>query len=129
MQLKDIERDHLSFSPAEMLCLTLWLSLVVDDAVLPNNPAWEYYLTLREIVDILLLKHISDADITYLDHLITEHNELYMLVFQKTLKPKHYHLLYYKRSLLETGSRGHNWAMRFESKKYVRKMFASCTKT
>lgn len=129
IQLKNVERESLGYSAAEMLCLTLWFSLIVGDAIPEGYPVWHYYLTLREILDLVLRKCISVSEVSYLDVLIQEHNEQYVHVFSKHLKPKHHHLVHYKRCILSTGPLCHNWAMRFESKNYVSKLFASSTKS
>ena len=119
---KNLEREDLSFSASEMLNLVLYFNLIIGDLIPKDNEIWMYYLSLRDMLNILLFKEISLATIHYLDAIITEHHEMYISVFHQKLKPKHHHLLHYKRALLLTGPLCHNWAMRFESKNYQTKL-------
>lgn len=122
--MKNIVKEDLSYSAAEMINFTLYFSLLVGNIIPHDDPVWNYYLTLREILDILLQKELSSSAICYLDTLIQEHHSLYITLFNRHLKPKHHHLLHYKRALINTGPLCHNWAMRFESKNYQTKLFA-----
>ena len=124
VSLRRIHNDDLGYSAAEMMNLVLYFSLIIGDIIPEDSEVWYYYLTLREILDILLLKELSVSVITYLDVLITEHHHMYQNLFQKHLKPKHHHLLHYKRCLLNVGPLSHLWAMRFESKNFQTKMFS-----
>ena len=124
VKFKNLEKDDLSYSASEMLNLVLHLSLIVGDVVPNDCMVWQYYLTLRKIVTILLLKSISESYINYLDVLISEHHSMYMNLFKRNLKPKHHFMLHYKRALLNTGPLCHNWAMRFESKNFQMKLFS-----
>ena len=125
LTLRNLQKDDLSYSASEMLNLLIHFSLIIGDMVPLNCPVWQYYLTLRNIINLLMLKSISVSYINYLDVLITEHHSMYISLFKKKLKPKHHYLLHYKRALLKTGPLCHNWAMRFESKNFQIKLFSN----
>lgn len=107
----------------------LYFSLLVGKYIPSDSRVWQYYLTLQALVNLLLLKSISTSYIDYIDVLVTEHNELYIDVFEATLKPKMHHMVHYKNCMLSTGPLANNWAMRFESKNHISKLAAEVIKS
>lgn len=81
-------------SASEMHTLTKYLSLIIGDLVPLNNPLWNIYLLLCEIIDIISSKCITEYDHILLRTLISEHHELYIEHFGN-LKPKHHFLIHY----------------------------------
>jgi len=69
-----------------------YFGLVIGDLVSPDP--WELYLTLRKIIDILNARSFSLQKIKYLQCLVTEHHEIYIRLFDNTLKTKHHNLHY-----------------------------------
>lgn len=122
---RNLDKNGLSFSAAELMNFTLYLSVIMGDLVDLDNPVWEYYLILRKILDILLLKKIWTGLVAYLDSLISEHHTLYISLFNKCLTPKFHHMLHYSTALLAFGPLCHNWAMRFEGKNYETKLYTN----
>lgn len=129
IRAKDLKNNCLSQSASEMRSLTLYFSLIIGDHVPMNDEVWNYYLCLQKIVNTLLLKNISKSVIDQLDVLVAEHHELYMKLFHLNLKPKHHHMLHYKSALLKFGPLCHLWALRFEGKNHILKLFGQVTRS
>ena len=124
-----ILKGDLVCSAAETLNLVLYFGLMVGDLINESCEVWLYYLTLRHLVDIVLLKVFTRDHVKYIQSLVEEHHLLYMSLFKKHLKPKHHFLLHYGSALLNTGPFTHNWGMRFESKHTIVKLVANVTKS
>ena len=77
--------------------------MIVGDCVDSECPVWEYYICLRDLVNLLLIKHATPPIIDYMESVISEHHEMYMSVFNLKLKPKHHHLVHYPAPLRKLG--------------------------
>ena len=111
-KIPEISRDSLSpnsktrqlrLSGCEMLCLVRYLALMIGDYVPADDPVWHYYLVLREIVCIVFAPFVVRKQMPYLSALITEHHELYLSLFDDTLKFKHHVWLHYPDVMLSCG--------------------------
>ena len=124
LKISYIEKGDLGLSASENLNLSLYLGMIIGDRVPHGCEIWEYYKTLRNLINLLMMKEIHVKSVEYIKTLISEHNQLYVTVFKKKLKPKHHHLLHYPQMILSTGPASHNWGMRFEGKNLELKVFA-----
>lgn len=115
IKLYSLKKDVLPYSASEMMHLVLYFCLIIGDR-LGDDDVYQYYLILREIVSILLMKKIPVPMIEILGSLISEHHSMYMSLFNKSLRPKHHFMIHYPHILRLTGPLCHNWSMRFESK-------------
>ena len=125
VKLSYLLRNDLGYSASEMLHLVMYFALIVGHFIPDECPVWKYYLALREIVCLLMLKSISSDQIEYLDILITEHHVLFRDLFKKDFKPKQHFMLHYSRIIKQSGPLSHNWCMRFESKHLEGKIYAT----
>ncbi|KAK3926396.1 Bifunctional lysine-specific demethylase and histidyl-hydroxylase NO66 [Frankliniella fusca] len=98
-----IVNDSMNLSAAEMLCLVRNLSQMVGDLVPEGDRVWRFYLTLREIVDILFALNMAPGTEDYLHAIIQDHNTMYIELFHQTLKPKFHHMLHYRDILKSVG--------------------------
>lgn len=69
-----------------------YFGLIIGDLVPSDDSHWELYLTLRAIIDILNAKSFSLQEVEYLQCLVTEHHEIYIRLFDNTLKRKHHNV-------------------------------------
>lgn len=111
-----IQRDKLKMSASEMLFFVRHLGLIIGDLVPEGNDTWKLYITLSTILSILMDPVVHPNCKEYLATLIAEHHELYCIVSQDTLKPKHHFMVHYPDILLLIGPLTHVWSMRFEGK-------------
>lgn len=99
-----------------MLTLIRYFSLFVGDYNPENDPVWLFFLTFREIVDIVTAPYVDRQATEYLRTLISEHHEMFISLFNCKLKPKHHYMLHYPDLMLKLGPLVNFWSMRWESK-------------
>lgn len=116
-------------SAREMMTFIHFFSLMIGDLVPEGDEVWNFYLMLLKIVDCLLSYEFTNNSIINLKQLIliTQHNYLYVTLFNDTLKPKHHNLIHYPTVIEHSGSPRHYWCIRFEGKHKELKMYARST--
>lgn len=108
-------KKHIIFSASEMSTLIKNLSLIIGDRVPVNNFVWDIYLTLFEIICVVLSKVVTPGSAELLKTLISEHHSLYIQHFG-SLKPKHHFLTHYPHVMSTIGPLTKVSSMRFEAK-------------
>ena len=124
-----LSNRDLAVSAAENMNLVIYFCLLVGDYVCETCNVWKYYLSLKDLVDFILMKSFSIRQIPQLESIIAELNSLYMTTFKTNLKPKHHFLIHYPSCILQTGPISLNWSMRFESKHCLLKLISNVTKS
>ena len=82
-----------------MSFLVSYFGVIVGDLIPEEDLAWELYLYLYEIIDLVLSCEISEDDITHLCQLIKSHNEIYVEISAEYLKPKFHFLTHYPQCI------------------------------
>ena len=109
--------EMLPFEASQMWCITRMLSFAVGELVPEDNDVWQFYLLLRNIVDLILAPVISTGDVNMLSVIISEYLETRKRLFpEHTVKNKHHHLTHYPMLIKKVGPLSRLWCMRFESK-------------
>ncbi|XP_064472077.1 uncharacterized protein LOC135386209 [Ornithodoros turicata] len=94
-----------------------FLPVLLADIIDPTDEVWQLFLLLRDIVNLVCARKISQTQILYLNELIQLYLELITELFPRvTLKPKHHFLLHYPELILKYGPLIWLWTLRFESK-------------
>lgn len=75
-----------------MLTFVRNFALMVGDYIPEDDPVWCFFLRLREIVDFIAAPYVNEKMTAYLRIIIAEHNEMYLSLFKKTLKPKFHNM-------------------------------------
>jgi len=95
-------------SSSEMLCLVRYFGLIVGELIFQtsvlmgiNTEVWKLYLMLRQIIDIFCSRKIQPECSYLLNNIVAEHNRLYLLLSQSTLKPKFHFLTHYGSLLIK----------------------------
>ncbi|KAJ8050604.1 hypothetical protein HOLleu_03868 [Holothuria leucospilota] len=99
-------------------CLLRLLPFLIGVKI-PNyeDPVWQLFLTLKNIVDIICAPQTSEDQIAVLQDLISEYLESRVDLFSKKhLRPKHHYLERYPWLTLQFGPLIWMWTLRFESK-------------
>lgn len=126
-----LKTEYLILSASEMVFLVQHFGILLGDLVPVNHRAWEVFLTLHEIIRIVMSSTFTFATIELLETLISEHHSLYITVFAETLKPKHHFLLHCPRLIRRLGPLKYFSSFRFETKHKVfkdnAKVIMSCT--
>lgn len=101
--LERLENCSLNLSASEMLCLARYLGEMIGDLVPEDCVIWKFYLLVREIVEIVTSPVFEPGVDIYLEILVKEHHEMYLLYFGP-LKPKHHFMVHYGKLLRRNGS-------------------------
>jgi len=103
-------------SAAQTFCLVKSMTFLFGDRFEEENQNWELFLTLLDILDILLSPCVSESSLPYLKSLIEDHHQLYRTLAGRGLRPKHHHMLHYPESIRQVGPLLYYWTMRFEAR-------------
>lgn len=120
-------KSKISTSAAEMLTLVKYFGLIIGDLIPIGEKVWELYLSLRDILDIILSNIVTPGLANMLETFINEHHDLYKESFNDTLKPKFHLVVHYPSIMRKIGPLKHIWCMRFESKHRQSKITAMNT--
>lgn len=120
-------KSKINTSAAESKTLVIFLGLMVGDLVPHDDNAWNLYIILRKILFLLISHTVSNESNCYLRSLIKEHHELYLELFDVTLKPKHHFLVHYPGIMDRVGPVVNNLVFRFEARHRQFKMAANAT--
>lgn len=108
---------RLSGNGHENWTLLRLLPLIIGSCVPELEPSWEILMDLKEIVEIVVSKTISEDRLAYLESKITDHRRLLLETFpQFKLKPKHHFIEHYAHLVRCFGPLIDLWTIRFESK-------------
>ena len=91
---KHIQNGYI-ITAAQISFLVFYFSILVRDLI-EEDPVWEFYLILFDIINIVTSSMISDDEIICLEKLIKSHNDLFIKLFQEDLKPKYISVHYSK---------------------------------
>lgn len=122
-----LKKNHLKMSAREVMTFMHFFSLIIGDLIPESDEVWELFLLLLKITDILLSYTFTENAISYLKQLISQHNLLYLTLFNDNLKPKHHFLVHYPTIIQNSGPPRHYWCFRFEGKHRELKMYARST--
>lgn len=105
----------------------IYLGVMIGDLVHIDDSAWKLYIMLREILFLLTSQTVCSESNNQLRSLIKDHHELYLDLFNETLKPKHHFLVHYPGIMDQIGPVITNSVIRFEAKHRSFKMAANST--
>lgn len=111
-----VRSRNINLSSSEMLCLFRYFGLMVGHLIPANDEVWLYFLKLQEIVYMCMSPVFYHGWDLYLKVLIQEHHEMYLRLFNDTLKPKHHMMIHYPRLIRLHGPPVHLWSMQCERK-------------
>lgn len=97
----------------------------MGDLVPRKNEVWHLYILLHTIIDICCSRYLQPECHLQLNKLVSEHNELFMLISKFNLKPKYHFLLHYGLLLIKNGPIILTSTIRFEAKHKTIKAIAN----
>lgn len=114
----NVTGNRLGGQATQNWCLIRLLPVIISDVIKnEDDPVWQLFLLLHDIVEIVCVPKIKDPDIAYLAVLIDEYLEDRLSCFpNEKLKPKHHFLKHYPKIILQFGPFIRLWTLRFESK-------------
>lgn len=86
-----IKNGLIILTSAQMSFLITYLGIIVGDLIPRDDPVWQLYLTLYDVINFITASSISEEEVRHLEKLITSHHEMYLKLFGEDLKPK-FHL-------------------------------------
>ncbi|XP_055704422.1 uncharacterized protein LOC129802539 isoform X1 [Phlebotomus papatasi] len=120
----DITKKNLKMNAAEVKTFTHFILLMIGNFVKASDPVHKFLVVLIKILDIVHLSKFDEVTLDKLANLIADHNQMYIDLFNDTLKPKHHHLLHYVNIIKNSGPLTALWCFRFEAKHQVFKKYA-----
>eukprot|EP00102_Acyrthosiphon_pisum_P013497 XP_008183097.1 PREDICTED: uncharacterized protein LOC103309442 [Acyrthosiphon pisum] len=127
IKIVHLKKRHLKMSAREVMTFVHFLPLMIGDLIPENDEFWTLFLILLQIIDILLSYTFTDNAISHLKQLISQHNSMYVTLFNDSLKPKHHFLVHYPTIIKHSGPPRHYWCFRYEAKHKELKMYARVT--
>lgn len=124
LEIGHLLNNKIKMSAREMMTFVHFLPLIIGDKIPIDNKVWKYFITLLNIVDILLMSRFDEPLLNKLHTLIQFHNETYMELFKKPLKPKYHFLNHYVNIIKQSGPPKYLWSFRYESKHREAKTYA-----
>ncbi|KAJ1520357.1 hypothetical protein ONE63_003492 [Megalurothrips usitatus] len=112
----NIKKESVGFNATEMLCLIRFFPLMVGHKIDNDDKVWQFYLSLRELVDLLFAPTFSRSSIPYLIDLVAEHHSQYMALSKRNLRPKYHNAVHMGRVISKVGPLKPLWTMRTEAK-------------
>ncbi|XP_052130760.1 uncharacterized protein LOC127751350 [Frankliniella occidentalis] len=117
----------LNFSSSEMLCFIRCFGEMVGDLIPENDPVWNLFLMLRDIISIVFAPSFSRGTEELLQVLVQDHNNTYQELFRADFQPKFHFMLHYAHLMTVVGPLLHLSSMRWESKHRELKQVARAT--
>jgi hypothetical protein len=107
--------------------LFLLLPQILGRYIDEGDTAWQVYLLLRDITDIVFSPVVLRSSLSFLQCLIVEFLIQFSGVFGvSSVTPKHHYMIHYARLIGEYGPLRHLWCMRFEAKhQYFKSVIAT----
>ncbi|KAJ8681317.1 hypothetical protein QAD02_017104 [Eretmocerus hayati] len=99
----DVKNKKFSLTASETTTLYLIFRFLIGDQIDLGDEVWQFYLVLREILDLIQARDIQ-IECTYLiDSLIETHHEMFVRLFERSLRPKQHNAVHYGSSIRKGG--------------------------
>lgn len=119
----------LRYSASEMCILVFHLNCLVGDMIPRDNKHWNLYLTLREILLILVTRKADESTSKLLESMISDHHDQFKKLFAEDLRPKFHFTTHYPYIMNNIGPLQNISSMRFEAKHQQFKEICRATKS
>lgn len=97
-------KSKLKMTASEMLGFCKLFGVIIGHKVKSyNDPFWKLYLLLKEIIEFIFSKSVSQESASAFKILVEEHHNQYMKCSKQHLKPKHHNLIHYARVMMQCG--------------------------
>jgi hypothetical protein len=127
ISVNHLNKCHLKMSAKEMMSFIHFFTIVVRDLIPDDDEVWTFFLNLLKLTDLLLSYNFTEGKIMDLKQIISQHNSMYIRLFNDTLKPKHHFLIYYPTIIHYSGPPRFYKCFKYERKHRKLKMYARTT--
>lgn len=87
---------------AQMWTRSIYLPLIIGDKVPYNEPLWEYFLLLLDILQIVMARVLSPGLAAYLADLIYDHHSMFRRCYPSTtITPKMHYMVHLPSQILK----------------------------
>lgn len=121
----EVKNKKLHMSASEMRTSILIFPIICSDLIKggidTKKGIWQLFALLRQIMDICFAKSLRIETLDLLDTLVTRHHDLYIKLFNDTLKPKFHNIKHFSLAIRMSGPLSYLSLLRFESKHRVLK--------
>ena len=76
-----------------------------------SNKVWTFVCILEQLTDSLLSTSYTNSEIIEMEKQISNHNSLYVSLFNDNLKPKHHFLTHYCSIIRQSGPVRYLWCI------------------
>ncbi|XP_039310574.1 uncharacterized protein LOC120358896 isoform X1 [Solenopsis invicta] len=97
-------KNKFKMTASEMLTFCKLFGVIIGHKVKSyNDPFWKLYLLLKEIIEFIFSKSVSQESASAFKILVEEHHIQYLKCTKQYLKPKHHNLIHYARVMMQCG--------------------------
>ncbi|XP_039305725.1 uncharacterized protein LOC105204954 isoform X1 [Solenopsis invicta] len=97
-------KSKLKMTASEMLTFCRLFGIITGHLVKSfDDPFWKLYLLLKEIIEFLSSKSVSEESASAFKILVLEHYNQYVKCTNQRLKPKHHNLIHYASVMIKSG--------------------------
>lgn len=93
--MKHLRNMHLKMSSSELFCFAEHLPFMIGDLVLHSDNVWQFYLVTMKVFNLCYLPNYTEGDLRELEWEIEKMIDVYILLFDLSLKPKHHFMTHY----------------------------------
>jgi hypothetical protein len=100
-----------------MLVLLYVLALLLSKFVPDDDPNWRLFISLLNIIDIVVSPAISHGHVSYLADLMVDHHSLFRITYPNVcMKYKHHRMVHYPSLMQKNGPLLDMWVIRYKAK-------------
>jgi len=97
-------KSKFKMTASEMLIFCKLFGVIIGHNVKSyDDPFWKLYLLLKEIIEFVFSKSITQESASAFKILVEKHHNQYMKCTKQYLKPKHHNLIHYTRVMMQCG--------------------------
>lgn len=97
-------KSKLKMTASEILIFCRLFGVIIGHRIKSyDDPFWKLYLLLKEIIEFLQSRSVSEDSASAFKVLVLEHHNQYMKCTNERLKPKHHNLVHYPRVMMQSG--------------------------
>lgn len=124
-----LDNSQIVVTSGHMSFLVTYFSIIVGHLIPPDDPVWDFYSTLYDLVTLAFSSALTEDEIGLLEFLIETHNTNYQILFNTNLKPKQYIITHYPMIIREMGPLKLMSCEKFEANHKIAKDHAKMVKS
>lgn len=127
LAMSNLRKGNIRLNAAEMNTFCKYFGVMFGDFIPRHDKYWQLYIQLMTVLDFIMSPRFVSEQIDYFKYMIAEFCEMYITLFNQSLKPKFHNLLHYHSAMLRFGPLRFLSSMRYEAKHRFNKLAAKST--